>query len=91
MKTISYTLSDLESKRVEEFIGKCQAEALAEQKASMSKEDFEFYTMGGMSPYAGAIGGSFSYIITNTSIGAAISIRDNRSGKEEDITDYDNW
>lgn len=57
----------------------------------MSKEDFELLTGGGRFPYSGAIGGSFSYIITPTSIGQSIVIRDNASGKEEDVTDYNNW
>ncbi len=39
----------------------------------------------------GAIGGQFSYIFTPTSIGTCVSIRDQVSGAEENITDFGDW
>lgn len=36
-------------------------------------------------------GGGFSYIITPTGLGNDIKIRCNSCGKEEDITNIDNW
>lgn len=41
--------------------------------------------------YAGAIGGSFSYQFTPTSIGTGVSIICNHCQESENITNYANW
>lgn len=88
---ISYELSDTELSKLKVFQDKCKQAALEKQRGFMSQEDFNYFTLGGQAPYDGAIGGSFSYIITPTSIGSFMKVRDNNSGAEEDITDYDKW
>lgn len=42
-------------------------------------------------PYAGAIGGQFSYIFTPTSIGCVIKVLNHFTGEECDVTDYEEW
>jgi hypothetical protein len=42
-------------------------------------------------PYSGAIGGQFTYCFTNTGLGQIIVVKDNISGKEINLTDFDNW
>lgn len=37
------------------------------------------------------IGGRFSYIITPTSVGHLVVIKDNQIGDEKNITEYDSW
>ncbi|GAC1668897.1 MAG: hypothetical protein NVS9B9_28450 [Ktedonobacteraceae bacterium] len=41
--------------------------------------------------YAGAIGGRYSYTITRTSIGDAISVECSNCNEEKNVTDYDSW
>lgn len=39
----------------------------------------------------GCIGGQFTYMITPTSLGNTVVIRDNVSGLEENVTDFGMW
>lgn len=41
--------------------------------------------------YAGASGGRYSYILTPTSIGLCVSVRDNLKKIEINLTDYSDW
>jgi len=41
--------------------------------------------------YAGAIGGSYSYIFTPTSIGLVIQVRDKHTEEVLDVSDYRSW
>jgi hypothetical protein len=39
----------------------------------------------------GAVGGQFSYLITNTTLGQVIKVIDQVSGDELDLSDYESW
>ena len=41
--------------------------------------------------YLGAIGGSYTYSFTPTTLGTVIKVKDNSNGRELDLTDYDEW
>lgn len=41
--------------------------------------------------YDGAIGGRLTYSFTPTSIGTIVKVKDNMSGSEIDLTDYESW
>lgn len=41
--------------------------------------------------YCGAIGGRLTYSFTPTSIGIAVSVRDNITQLEIDLTEYEDW
>jgi hypothetical protein len=41
--------------------------------------------------YSGAIGGRYTYMFTNTSLGCVVKVRDNLKKIELDLTDYDSW
>jgi hypothetical protein len=42
-------------------------------------------------PYYGASGGAYSYIFTITSLGLMVSIRNNLTKVEENLTDTSDW
>lgn len=37
---------------------------------------------------SGAIGGTYTYMFTPTTLGTVVKVRDNRDGAEVDLTDY---
>jgi hypothetical protein len=41
--------------------------------------------------YTGSIGGRFSYIFTDTSLGTVTRVKDNLDSTEIDLSDYENW
>ena len=43
------------------------------------------------SQYSGSIGGQFIYILTPTSLGVIIKIKDGLNDEILDLTDYDSW
>lgn len=42
-------------------------------------------------PYYGASGGAYSYIFTPTSLGLCVSIRNNLTKEEKNLTDFSDW
>lgn len=46
---------------------------------------------GGKFPYAGAAGGSLSYVFTPTSLGTAVHVHCNHCESEENLTDFSHW
>lgn len=46
---------------------------------------------GKKQPYYGAIGGAYVYSYCNTSLGTAISVRNDATGEELNLTDYKDW
>lgn len=42
-------------------------------------------------PYTGAIGGSEVFTFCHTSLGTVAKVKDELTGKEIDLTDYDSW
>ena len=89
MRKIEYELSDKQEEKLKEWEEEVRQRVIERQRKSMSPKDFEFYTLGGKHAYSGAIGGAFSWIITPTSIGTAITAK--FWGEELDLTDYDKW
>lgn len=88
---IQYDLTEQEEAAAKAFIKDQENKMIEKQRQSMAPEDFARLTGNGKWPYYGAIGGGFSWIITSTSIGQALRIKDNVTGEEKDITDYSNW
>jgi hypothetical protein len=41
--------------------------------------------------YTGAIGGQFTWSFTPTTLGCVCKVKDNISGEELDVSDYDMW
>lgn len=41
--------------------------------------------------YEGAIGGRFTYSFTPTGLGSVVKVRDNITGEELDVSDYETW
>lgn len=41
--------------------------------------------------YCGAIGGRWTYSFTPTTLGIAVSVRDNLTKLEIDLTEYEDW
>jgi hypothetical protein len=39
----------------------------------------------------GAIGGSYTYSFTPTTLGVVVKVKNNANGEEIDLTDYENW
>jgi hypothetical protein len=60
-------------------------------KVAESQKDGKFAEMGLGLPYYGACGGAYSYIYTPTSIGLCVSIRNNATKEEQNLTDYSDW
>jgi hypothetical protein len=88
-KTISHTLTDVEQRRLDEFLARKSAELLEKQRQNMTPEAFETLTLGGTTPYHGTIGGGLTYHLTPTSIGVGVSVT--YGGETLDITDVDAW
>jgi hypothetical protein len=66
----------------------------AEQNKKISEQrkgaKFEKSQINGQ-PYSGAIGGSYTYSFTPTSIGLIITVKNDLTEDELDLTDYDNF
>lgn len=42
-------------------------------------------------PYAGAIGGSSTFMFTPTSLGVVVKVTDGLTGETVDLSDYEDW
>lgn len=87
--------SDIDNAAATKFMVDCDAAIMQKQKDTITKDD-PFYDLFAMcwdagSPYGGAIGGFYSYVVSYTSIGVAVKIRCGYLDIELDITDYSNW
>lgn len=60
---------------------------ITDQQAEKLKEWFDARP----ERYGGAIGGRFTYSITPTSIGIIYKVKDNATGEEIDLTEYEDW
>lgn len=90
-KGLSFTLDDNQADKLDTFINRVNAEKIEEQKQSgqfdLNHVAQDCWSMG--YPYAGAIGGELTWVVTQTSIGMVIKVQ--YFGEELDITDYDSW
>ncbi len=68
-----------------------QKKALEEQKEMFTSEEYDFYTQNGECPYPGTIGGEFTYSFTPTSLGLIKKVKEEITGEELDLTEYDEW
>lgn len=76
MPTITFTLNEIESQRAHDFIA-----------AHQHKEEFKKEGKIAVS----ALGHAFTYSITPGGLGPLVSIRCNKCGASEEITDIDSW
>ena len=92
---VSVTMGDIIPTKLYDFQSRCNQLIIEKQKASVQPGDpsYDMYAFGWETgqPYGGAIGGFFSWVITDTSIGQIVKIRCDYVGLEEDITNYDRW
>lgn len=86
-----FDLTEEERTTVREWLKTEVFPPILKEQAGTDKEIFQATDEFGITwPYDGAIGGCLTYCFTPTGIGTVIKVR-HASGKEIDLTKYDNW
>lgn len=60
-------------------------------KVAAAQKGGELEEMGLTPPYYGCTGGGYSYILTPTSLGMCVQVRNGITGEEIDLTDSEDW
>ena len=89
---MKFELNDAELKKFEEWEKEVYKKGVKLQKKTMKRPDSfveECWEDG--YPYTGAIGGQFTFMITQTSLGPTLIVKDAITNEELNLTDYDMW
>lgn len=89
---MKFELNDAELEKFEAWEKEIYKKGVKLQKKTMKNPDSfvkECWKDG--YPYTGAIGGQFMFIITQTSLGPTLVVKDAITNEELNLTDYDMW
>lgn len=88
---IRFTISKVDRKRIKEWYLSLIPEIMSKLKEIL-KEQYNELTKEGKTPYYGTIcGPRLIYSFGETGIGEIITVRETITGRELDLSDYDNW
>lgn len=88
---MQFTLSQSQVEKLEKWREEVFKEAIEIQREKMSPEDFSLLTVDGEFPYYGAIGGGLTYSFIQTGLGVIATVKESITGKEIDLTNYNEW
>lgn len=83
---------EFDKKQVDQLTEWCKAQdkiVLERQRQTMSPDEFDDLTDAGSYAYYGAIGGSITYMLTPTSIGMFVHVKNTITHDVLDLTDYE--
>lgn len=88
---IRFIISKADRKRIKEWYLSLMSEIMSKLKEIL-KEQYNELTNEGKTPYYGTIcGPQLIYSFGETGIGEIITVRETITGRELDLSDYDNW
>jgi hypothetical protein len=86
---VSYSLSSNQVDKLNEWREGVHLRAAALQESQGLRE--KYAKIGASLPYYGTIGGAYTFSFVDTGMGTVCKVRENITGEEIDLSDYDEW